>query len=244
MKESSARRIAASRANGAKSQGPKTPEGKAISSQNARKHSLTAARIVLTDEDWEDFVRSRDGYLCRFQPIDQVELDCVEDMVVCRWMQKRFWTLHSASIDDEVEEQKPEIERIYTECSADIRIARAFGALADRSKSLALMNRYESRYIRQFERAAKALKEFQANRPPHLQGQQNKPPEPAPQPETEKLPNEPNEPKTEIEHPVRIAARRRFQTFQPLQLVIAGPETEKIGSNYPKTFASGTTQCP
>jgi hypothetical protein len=46
---SSERRIQTSRANGAKSQGPKTPEGKLRSARN-RLHDVLARTIVLDDE--------------------------------------------------------------------------------------------------------------------------------------------------------------------------------------------------
>ena len=52
-KQSSQRRIEASRANGKKSRGPVIQAGKARSSQNASKHNLLATRICLTAEDEE-----------------------------------------------------------------------------------------------------------------------------------------------------------------------------------------------
>ncbi|MGH6904101.1 MAG: hypothetical protein ACREIR_15315 [Geminicoccaceae bacterium] len=49
-------RAEASRKNGAKSRGPKTPEGKARAAQNALKHGLRAGKhVLLPDEDSDEF---------------------------------------------------------------------------------------------------------------------------------------------------------------------------------------------
>jgi hypothetical protein len=49
-------RAEASRRNGARSRGPKTPEGKARSAQNAFKHGMRAQKyVVLPEEDADEF---------------------------------------------------------------------------------------------------------------------------------------------------------------------------------------------
>jgi hypothetical protein len=70
--------IEASRANGRRSQGPVTPEGKARSSQNAYRHGLLAATMTLRTEDKDAFGQYLDQHLQRFQPADDVELNLVE----------------------------------------------------------------------------------------------------------------------------------------------------------------------
>ena len=55
----SQQQIDADRANALKSTGPKTPEGKAIVSQNALKHGLTAQNACVTDEDQDEFDATR-----------------------------------------------------------------------------------------------------------------------------------------------------------------------------------------
>jgi hypothetical protein len=165
-KKSSARRVAASRANGAKSRGPVTAAGKERSSKNALKHGLASSTIVLTTEDWPNYLKCREAFIQRFQPADDVELDLVEEMVAARWRQQRMWAIESAAIDDELDAQRAEVDQAYSAITPDVRTALAFTKLADESRALALIGRYEARYSRQFHRALKALKELQSNRPP------------------------------------------------------------------------------
>ena len=74
-KTPSPRRIAANRANRAKSRGPVTSAGKARSSQNARTHGLASAIVVLSTENWDNYLTLRESYIACFRPVDNVELD-------------------------------------------------------------------------------------------------------------------------------------------------------------------------
>lgn len=51
------KQINANRLNAQKSTGPRTPQGKVRSAQNALKHGLTAEKMVLHDEDPEEYAR-------------------------------------------------------------------------------------------------------------------------------------------------------------------------------------------
>src|SRR5687767_12832283 len=103
---SSRRRILASRANGAKSLGPKTTEGKCRASQNALRHGMAAETLVLTNESRSRFEALLAAYIERFQPRDEVEADLIEEIVaangasaacgaskprpsICRWIVRR-----------------------------------------------------------------------------------------------------------------------------------------------------------
>ncbi len=58
----------ASRRNGAKSQGPVTPEGKARSSQNATKHGLDSRIVVLANESQFEYDDLLSDYVHRYSP--------------------------------------------------------------------------------------------------------------------------------------------------------------------------------
>jgi hypothetical protein len=62
---SSIRRILASRANGARSRGPKTAAGKQRPSSNARRHGLLANCLVLENESVEGFHEILDDFIDR-----------------------------------------------------------------------------------------------------------------------------------------------------------------------------------
>ena len=58
---STEKQLVANRANAQRSTGPRTEAGKAVSSCNAWKHGLTAARALMPGEDpaeYEDFARA------------------------------------------------------------------------------------------------------------------------------------------------------------------------------------------
>jgi hypothetical protein len=164
-KKSSERRAAASRANGAKSRGPVTPEGKQRSSQNARTHGLSSAKIVLSTEDRRKQRVLLAAYVERFRPRDAVELDLVEQLVAARWRLQRAWTIETAALEDEIDSQSAEIERIYETITPETRTALAFRRLANDTQSPHLLNRYEANASRQFHRALKSLREVQSKVP-------------------------------------------------------------------------------
>lgn len=94
---SSNRRISASRANGAKSTGPKTPESLARSSRSNRKHGLLARTIVLDDEDIQAFTDLLAGLEREFRPQGTVELALVETMAAGRWRVLRILSIERAT---------------------------------------------------------------------------------------------------------------------------------------------------
>ena len=154
----------AARLNGAKSRGPITPEGKAISSMNALRHGMCAKSLVLTNEDEVKFQIMRDGYLAHFQPVGEVELDLLEEIISARWRQRRIWTLETALLDLQMDKQVKEIDEQFKRIDETTRTAIAFMSLTDTSKSLAQAARHEAMYSRQYRMAMKTLIQIQKER--------------------------------------------------------------------------------
>src|SRR4051794_25870464 len=104
---SSQRRIEASRANGARSRGPVTPEGKRRSSYNATRHGILAAATVLDSESRPDFEALLQHYVDRFQPLDNVEFGFVEQMVNAEWRIRRCWAIETRTLDHAIANLEP-----------------------------------------------------------------------------------------------------------------------------------------
>ena len=84
------KQLRANRRNALKSTGPRTPQGKETSSQNAIKHGLCAERVVILGEDPEDFERLREGLIHQYTPVGFLERDCVERIVSLIWRLRRI----------------------------------------------------------------------------------------------------------------------------------------------------------
>jgi hypothetical protein len=136
----------ASAANSALSTGPVTPEGKARVSMNALDHGLLAKSVILPEENREAFLVHLENMMQVFQPVDYAESFLVESMAVVDWKRLRAWCCEMAAIahatrlqqmsaDDVVNEMHQEIPAMLT--------ALAMKNLADTSHYLELVRRYE-----------------------------------------------------------------------------------------------------
>ncbi len=148
---SSNRRIQSSRANGAKSRGPVTPEGKRKSAANSVRHGLLTNLVVLDDEKPGTFSDILTALTAEFVLQTEAERLMVENMAVARWRQMRIWAIERATLQSEIEKHDDTVVPPAT------RAALAFRALADQSRTLDLLNRYESRFDRQFARSFNLL---------------------------------------------------------------------------------------
>ena len=154
---SSQRRKDASRANGALSHGPVTPEGLARCQSAPLTHGLTAHAIVLESESEDDFRALYDAYLAEFQPPSARDLFLVEQLVSARWRLDRAVYTETALLDLKMAQQEPQVEREFSACDKKTRTALAFRALCDESRAFAALDRYEARLQRAYYRALNAL---------------------------------------------------------------------------------------
>jgi hypothetical protein len=116
----------AARANGAKSRGPATPEGRAKSSRNSLRHGLSAKSVVLPAESREQFHLLLDAHIQQFHPANPVEMDLVEAMAVARWRLRRIWAIETSLLVHELERRTEDMDEEFTDMSADDRLAWVF----------------------------------------------------------------------------------------------------------------------
>ena len=77
--------LAANRANAASSTGPRTPEGKHRSSQNARKHGFTATTFaVVRLEDLNEVANLREDLIATYHPVNSQELFALERVALAQ----------------------------------------------------------------------------------------------------------------------------------------------------------------
>ncbi|MCC6391355.1 MAG: hypothetical protein IT167_12200 [Bryobacterales bacterium] len=136
----------AARINGAKSQGPITPEGKARSSQNGRIHGFTSSRIVFqTPEEQEDYDTLLSEYTTNLKPKGPIELDTFHQLI------HAAWRLRNLAIADAALYEKAAGDPLLCE---DLEI----------EKKAALLHRYRTAAERAYTRALNQLKSIQNNR--------------------------------------------------------------------------------
>ncbi len=159
---SSERQIQASRLNGSKSRGPVTPEGKRNSSRNAIAHGMLSGVVVLEDESEDRFRALLTAFHEEFQPRTPFEESFIENMAAVRWRQIRLWDIERAALEFQM--TKGDIMLSSDDPGPDTIKALAFRRLGDDSHTLDLINRYDSRYERQYFRVHRRFLEVRDRR--------------------------------------------------------------------------------
>ena len=135
-------KAAANAANAQLSTGPRTLEGKTISSQNAIKHGLTARQVVVREDEIEKFNDLRDFLLAEIDPQGALEIETFNILLHASWNIERFCNLE-----------------------ADL-MADGLDPLLDDSKAKTLdrIHRYHRDALRNYHRAMNQLRTLQTNR--------------------------------------------------------------------------------
>lgn len=90
-------RAEAAKINGAKSSGPKTETGKAISSKNAVKLGLTSAEVLIPGENPDEFELLLADLTDTYGPETMVEYDLVSELAGIRWRLRRLPKMEKAA---------------------------------------------------------------------------------------------------------------------------------------------------
>ena len=142
-------RAEASRQNGAKSRGPKTPEGRARSAQNALKHGMRAQKhLVLPDEDAAEFAGLEAALIEELAPVGALQTVLARRVAVAAWRLARADRLEAELF----EERRTASGGLGLALIRDGNGARSFDTLL----------RYRGAAIAEFWRALRTLKALQA----------------------------------------------------------------------------------
>jgi hypothetical protein len=158
----SEKQLSANQANAQHSTGPKSPEGKRKSSQNARRHSVTAQTTVMTEED-----RLKHDAFCADMMAELAPSGSIE-------------TFHASSIAEDAWR----LQHVRAQCNNIVSIGHFDGTgdlydadheeihtaitaattVRDNAKTLELLSLYEQRIQRSFQKHFDELKKLQAER--------------------------------------------------------------------------------
>jgi hypothetical protein len=156
--------IRANQANAAKSTGPKTPEGKEQSRQNALKHGLTGAGVVLPPEDKVEVDRRFVAFQRELQPTSELSLTLVRRLATLAVRMEKCSDREMAATRDRVVRALTEF--VPPEGASEAEISRLRDEVIreaefDPSKEACLHRRYEASAERGFFRALKEIRQIE-----------------------------------------------------------------------------------
>lgn len=145
---SSEKKIIANQENALKSTGPKSLEGKNLSSQNAMKHGLLSKTLVVKGEAPASYKRFHEAIFADLQPIGAMETLLVEKIVNYAWRLRRATQAEALFMQDG-------LTSTWNAKTLDSFFAN------NEAKKLQNISRYETTIEKHFYRSLKELREVQ-----------------------------------------------------------------------------------
>jgi hypothetical protein len=205
----SGKQRAANRENARHSTGPRSPEGKARSAQNARKHGFTASTFAIVRlEELDEVARLKDDLVATYEPINAQELFAIERIALAQQTLLRAARLESGlftqALDQALTHDDQPLVLPTEELTHDIEVTRqnrnyalAFGfhKIARLANTWSLFMRYQAQAERLYRRAVEEFERLKALRPelpnePILETQPEQTEAPSPLGETNPFPAE------------------------------------------------------
>ena len=146
--------ITANRANAQLSTGPRSVEGKAISSRNSLKLGLTAQSMIIAGEDPAELDQLTAGYEQQFEPVGVIEVGLLQTAIRSQWMQQRYSRIEAAVINSRVSALK----------GADHALGAAVILDSESDNTLQKIFRRQQAAQRDWYRALETLERLQAHR--------------------------------------------------------------------------------
>ena len=159
-------RAKVNRENALKSTGPKTAEGKAVSSMNALRHGLTSALAVLVpDEDHGLYMIFAGSLEADLKPEGAMEEILVDRIVAAAWRLRRAYRVEAGVFTEEMEDESLNVFGRMTQ-GEDYKptLGMAFIRDANDTNALTKLSRYETALERGLTSALHELQRLQALR--------------------------------------------------------------------------------
>jgi len=157
------KQIQANKNNAKKSTGPKTPEGKAKSAQNATTHGLTASHDVIKGESQQEFDAHKQAFLDVLDPQNAVEDFLADRAASLAWRLKRATRIERQMLDgfaadmQFLRRQRPPWDYPASSDDPDLTLGTAVRRDLDNDKTLDRFKLYERRIESSFFKSLNAL---------------------------------------------------------------------------------------
>jgi hypothetical protein len=169
--QAAAKRAETNRQNARKSTGPRTPEGKAASSQNRLAHGLCSSSLILPGETQADFDELRQKTLTTFAPLTAEETLLTDQLTQALWRLNRAHRVESKAFEQAIERTHLLLDRFgadEADRSTESSLATTF-ADDNHRKTLAAIQRYVAAAERTYRAALKTLQDAIKHRKPEPQ---------------------------------------------------------------------------